>query len=53
MSGLWGKMGWFRSGKIRTHVGELIALPLETDPQAATTLLEERVKGLDGGGFSS
>jgi len=53
MSGLWGKTGWFRSGKIGAHVGELIALPLEADAQAATTLLEERVKGLDGGGFSS
>jgi long-chain acyl-CoA synthetase len=46
MSGLWGKTGWFRAGKIRTHVGEMIALPLEADAQAATVLLEERVKGL-------
>jgi long-chain acyl-CoA synthetase len=47
MSGLWGKTGWFRSGRICTHVGEAIALPLEADAQAATVLLEERVKGLD------
>ena len=47
MSGLWGKTGWFRSGRISTHVGEVIALPVEADAQAATVLLEERVKGLD------
>lgn len=47
MSGLWAKTGWFRSGKIRTHVGEVITLPLEADPQAATTLLEECVRALD------
>ena len=48
MSGLGGKTGWFRSGKIRTHVGELIALPSDADAQAATALLEERVKSLAG-----
>jgi long-chain acyl-CoA synthetase len=46
MSGLWGKTGWFRSGRIRTHVGEVIALPLQAGAQAATALLEERVKSL-------
>ena len=47
MSGLRGETGWFRSGRIRTHVGEVIALPLEADAQAATVLLEELVKDLD------
>ena len=47
MSGLWGNAGWFRSGKIRAHVGEVIVLPHEADAQAATVLLEERVKGLE------
>jgi long-chain acyl-CoA synthetase len=46
MSGLWGKMGWFRSGRICTHVGEVIALPSDADAQAATALLEERVRSL-------
>lgn len=51
MSGLWepqvGKRGWFRSGRICTHIGEEIALPSEADAQAATELLEERVERLD------
>ena len=47
MSGLEGKTGWFRSGKIRTHVGEVIALPSEADVEAATALLERRVRSLD------
>ena len=51
MSGLWepqaGKRGWFRSGRISTHVGEVIALPSEADAKAATALLEERVERLD------
>ena len=47
MSGLWGKTGWFRSGRVCTHVGEVIALPSETNAQAATALLEDRVKDLD------
>jgi long-chain acyl-CoA synthetase len=46
MSGLWGKTGWFRSGRICTHVGEAITLPPEADPQSATALLEERVRSL-------
>jgi long-chain acyl-CoA synthetase len=50
LGGLWepkaGKTGWFRSGGIRTHVGETIALPADADAQAATALLEERVKSL-------
>jgi long-chain acyl-CoA synthetase len=52
MSGLWelkaGKTGWFRSGRVCTHVGGVIALPPEADAQAATALLEERVEGLAG-----
>jgi long-chain acyl-CoA synthetase len=48
MSGLWGKTGWFRSGRICTHAGEVIALPSETDAQAAAALLEEGVKSLAG-----
>jgi hypothetical protein len=46
MSGLWGKTGWFRSGRICTHVGEVMALPSEADAQAATALLEEQVRSL-------
>jgi long-chain acyl-CoA synthetase len=46
LAGLWGKTGWFRSGRICTHVGEAIALPPEAEAQAATELLEERVKRL-------
>ena len=50
MEGLWepkaGKTGWFRSGRICSHLGEVIALPSEADPQAATALLEERVESL-------
>jgi long-chain acyl-CoA synthetase len=52
LEGLWepksGKTGWFRSGRIRTHAGAAIALPSETDAQAATALLEERVASLAG-----
>ena len=52
LGGLWdaqaGKTGWFRSGKICTHVGEVIAPHSEADPQAATALLEERVENLAG-----
>jgi long-chain acyl-CoA synthetase len=50
LDGLWvsaathGK--WFRSGKISTHAGRMIALKPETDPAAATALLEEQVRGL-------
>jgi long-chain acyl-CoA synthetase len=47
MSGLWGKTGWFRSARICTHVGEVIALPSEADAQVATALLEEWVKDLE------
>jgi hypothetical protein len=50
MGGLWepqcGKTGWFRSGGIFTHAGEVVALPSQADPQAATALLEERVRSL-------
>jgi long-chain acyl-CoA synthetase len=46
MSGMWGQTGWFQSGRICTHVGEVIALPSDTDAQAATALLEERVRCL-------
>jgi len=46
LSGLWGKSGWFRSGRISTHAGEVIAPPSEADAQTATALLEERVKSL-------
>ena len=46
MSGLWGKTGWFRSGRICIQVGEAIPLPSETDAQAATALLEARVESL-------
>lgn len=50
MGGLWeaksGRRGWFRSGGVCTHAGATIALPLEADPQAATALLEERVRSL-------
>jgi len=52
IGGLWepkaGKTGWFRSGRIFAHVGEVIGLPFEADAQAATALLEERVAGLAG-----
>jgi long-chain acyl-CoA synthetase len=47
LSGLWGKTGWFRSGRISTHVGEVIALPPEADAPAATAVLEQRVRSLD------
>jgi long-chain acyl-CoA synthetase len=51
MGGLWqpkaGKTGWFRSGRIRAHVGEVIALSSEEDAKAATALLEERVENLE------
>jgi long-chain acyl-CoA synthetase len=51
LGGLWepkaGKTGWFRSGGVHAHVGEVIGLPAEADAQAATALLEERVKSLD------
>lgn len=50
LGGLWdaqsGKTGWFRSGRICTHAGEVVALPSQADPQAATALLEERVRSL-------
>jgi long-chain acyl-CoA synthetase len=50
--GLWetqsGKTGWFRSGRICTCAGDMIVLPSEADPQAATALLEERVGSLAG-----
>ena len=42
---------WFRSGRIRTQVGEVITLIPETDPAAATTLLEEHVRSLRQKGF--
>jgi long-chain acyl-CoA synthetase len=52
MAGLWepkaGQTGWFRSGRICVCVGEAIALPSEAHAQAATALLEERVKSLAG-----
>jgi long-chain acyl-CoA synthetase len=48
MSGLWEKTGWFRSGRICTYAGDAIALPSEADIQAATALLEVRVKSLAG-----
>jgi long-chain acyl-CoA synthetase len=42
----WFRGGWFRSGRIRVHVGAATALPPDTDPAAATALLEERVRSL-------
>jgi long-chain acyl-CoA synthetase len=48
MTGLWGRTGWFRSGRICTHVGEVIPLSSEVDPQAATALLEAAVGRLAG-----
>jgi hypothetical protein len=50
LDGLWISKAvhakWFRSGKISTHVGRMITLKPETDPTAATALLEERVRSL-------
>jgi len=50
LDGLWVSTGanakWFRSGKVSTHAGRMIALQSETDPAAATELLEERVRSL-------
>jgi long-chain acyl-CoA synthetase len=50
LSGLWVTKGahakWFRSGEISTHIGHQIALKPETDPAAATALLEEQVRSL-------
>jgi len=37
---------WFRSGKISTRIGRMITLNPETEPAAATALLEERVGSL-------
>ena len=53
LEGLWelqaaGK-GWFRSGRIRVHVGSAMALPAEADPAAATALLDKGVRGLKDG----
>ena len=52
LGGLWelqaAHAGWFRSGRIRTHAGRLITLKPETDPGAATALLEEGVRSLQG-----
>ena len=50
LDGLWVSKAahakWFRSGKISTHVGRTITLKPETDPGAATALLEEQVRSL-------
>ena len=50
LGGLWelktAHAGWFRSGRIRTHAGRAITLKPETDPGAATALLEESVRSL-------
>jgi long-chain acyl-CoA synthetase len=50
LDGLWVSKAahakWFRSGKIATHVGRMITLKPETDPGAATALLEEQVRSL-------
>jgi len=50
LGGLWelqtGRTGWFRSAKISVHVGKAIALSPETDPAAATALLEACVRSL-------
>ena len=50
LDGLWVSKAahakWFRSGKISTHVGRMITLKPETDPGAATALLEEQVRSL-------
>jgi long-chain acyl-CoA synthetase len=50
LDGLWVSTAahakWFRSGKISTHVGRIITRNPETDPGAATALLEERVRSL-------
>ena len=50
LDGLWVSKAahakWFRSGKISTHVGRMITLKSETDPGAATALLEEQVRSL-------
>ena len=37
---------WYRSGKISTRIGRMITLDPETEPAAATALLEERVGSL-------
>jgi long-chain acyl-CoA synthetase len=50
LDGLWvskaGHAKWFRSGKVSTHSGRTIVLKPETDPAAATALLEEQVRSL-------
>ena len=50
LGGLWelqaGRVRWFRSGRIYTQVGEVIAAKPEADPGVATPLLEERVRSL-------
>jgi long-chain acyl-CoA synthetase len=50
LDGLWVSIAanakWFRSAKVSTHAGRMIALQPETDPAAATELLEERVRSL-------
>jgi len=50
LGGLWelqvNHARWFRSGRIRVHVGNAIKLPAETDPAAATALIEKAVRGL-------
>jgi long-chain acyl-CoA synthetase len=52
LDGLWesqaNRAGWFRSGRIRVHIGNAIKPPEEIDPAAATGLLEEAVRGLQG-----
>ncbi|MEO8049430.1 MAG: AMP-binding protein [Acidobacteriota bacterium] len=54
LGGLWetkvGKTGWLRSGRIYTHVGDVIMPPSEADSRAATGLLEKRVRSLQGNG---
>ena len=47
------KAGWFRSGRVCTQAGEVIAPPSEADAQAATALLEEHVRSLACEDFSS
>jgi len=48
LGGLWelkaAHAQWFRSGKIRAHIGRAISLEPETDPRTATAILEERVR---------
>jgi long-chain acyl-CoA synthetase len=50
LDGLWelktAHAKWFRSGKISVHVGRVITLKPQTDPAAATALLEKRVRSL-------